>query len=107
MRSISQIYPDIPRGSEAAKALADAYQTVFDGEAGRIVLTDLCDHCKMFENVTISPGIDNAQLLVDFNARRSVYGRILQFLRLSGDELTALERAAAVERKVNLEQGPF
>lgn len=105
MRGIAETYPHRPRGDAAHERLAEAYRTVFDGEYGRLVLIDLCHHCKMFENVSLTPGVDMTQVLVDFNARRSVYGRILEFLRLTADEISQLERSAAVERAADRYEG--
>lgn len=105
MKGPASTVPGRKRGAQVDAALVEAYQTVFGGEAGRMVLIDLAHHCKVWENVSISPGIDNSDVLVDFNARRSVYGRILQFVRLTGEELQALDRAAAEERRADLEQG--
>ena len=104
MRNLSKLMGDGKARTPEAKAkLTEAYRNVFvGGESAEIVLTDLVDYCLYFTVVPIEAG-DRA--LVDHNARRAVFGRILHFLSLTDEEMSGLVNAARQERITNVEEG--
>lgn len=106
MQHLTKLHkPNQRRGRVAEKRLCDAYRNVFSGEDGEIVLVDLANYCEWAVTVQMEVGIDKSQVLVDMNARRAVYGRLLHFLKLTPDQLRDLETAAILEQVTDRNEG--
>ncbi len=86
------------RGARANKVLADAYRAVFrDGGTSQdreIVLADFANYTGFYR--VSGPGL-SAEDRAFADGMRAAYGRIFRFLRLSREELDALEDAARQE----------
>jgi hypothetical protein len=86
--------------------LAEAYRQVFTGNGGRedaeIVLTDLAASSGFYTVTT--PDMTDAQVR-DAEGQRRVMARVLRFLRMSAEEVRALEEAARQETIHNQTEG--
>ncbi len=98
--------PGQRRGNRAMLELTTAYQAVFSGAATRAdaekVLVDLASYSGFFmvcERGT--PG----DLLIEQEGMRRVFGRIHNFLNITGDEARRLHDAARDEALVNNSEG--
>ena len=67
-----------------------------------MVLADLAAHSGFYQ--VAAPGASAGEL-AEANGRRAVYGRVFRFLRLSGDEVRALEEAARQEALADAREG--
>lgn len=65
---------------DTSPELAEAYAQVFTSAYGSMVLRDLARQCGFA--AALPPDADGA-MLKDHNARRAVFGRIYEILRLS------------------------
>jgi hypothetical protein len=95
METISRKHPRNPRGAAAKRDLTAAYRSLFmESEAGRIVLADLAE----FSQFNRVPEPTDSDAVVRYtHGRQSVFGRILNHLRLTETELERLQVAAREE----------
>ena len=100
----SQFAKRFRRRLPARLTLGGAYRRLFSGRGSKadaeIVLADLANHTG-FYRVT-EPG---AQSLDFAEGKRSVYGRVFRFLRMSHEEIEALEEAARAEALADSTEG--
>ena len=94
------------RGAQATQTLTQAYRNLFDAKATRreaqMVLADLASHSGFYQMA--APGASTGEL-AEANGKRTVYGRLFRFLRLSDDEVRALEEAARQEALADAREG--
>jgi hypothetical protein len=90
------------RGPEAQARLARAYQAVFRGENGQIVLADLAKEAGFFR-VTPAKGTSSRELWQQ-EGKRWLYGHIDAYLNLSEADFEALRYAA--RREAAIEEDP-
>ena len=67
-----------------------------------MVLADLANHSGFYQ--VMPPGTPMADLM-EANGKRAVFGRLFRFLRLSEDEVRALEEAARQEALADAREG--
>ncbi len=94
------------RRVQARLFLTQSYRRLFSGRGSKsdaeAVLADLANHTG-FYRVT-EPG--GASGFLDFaEGKRAVYGRVFRFLRMSADEVAALEEAARAEALSDTQEG--
>lgn len=94
------------RGARADKVLAEAYRATFrDGgtdEQRQIVLADFANYTGFYR--VSGPGMA-AEDRAFADGMRAAYGRVFRFLRLSREELDALEEAARQEAVTDATEG--
>lgn len=106
-RTVSNRFlPRFRRGAGARIDLAMAYQRLFAGrgskEDAEIVLADLGAWSGFYQ--VYGPGV-SADDRAHRDGMRAVYGRIFRFLRMTDDEVRALETAARAEAVVTSQEG--
>jgi len=67
-----------------------------------MVLADLANHTGFYQVLPPGTGVNE---LVDANGKRAVFGRLFRFLRLSEEEVRALEEAARQEALADAQEG--
>lgn len=102
MQSVASQRSEGERRTVGAKGLlSEAYRHFFSTTAGQLVLADLGEYTGW--NRVCDPSVDG-KVLVDHNARRAVYGRILHFIGLTPDEMRELDQAIRRETIANEEE---
>lgn len=102
----SQMPMGTRRCSRARLTLTQAYRNLFDGRAAKreaqMVLADLANHSGFYQ--VLPPGAGPSEL-AEANGKRAVFGRLFRFLRLSEEEVRALEEAARQEALADAREG--
>lgn len=102
-RSLGNLFPRKKRrGPEAQLRLARAYQSVFRGEDGQLVLADIANQSGFFR-VTPAQGTTSEELW-QREGMRLLYGHLHSQITLSENDLRALEYAA--RREAAIDQDP-
>ncbi len=107
MRTASSPYkPGLKRGFNATKDTVQAYRAVFGGHGSKeeteLVLADLANFSGFYQVTTPADGPEAVRYS---EGQRSVFARILRFMRMSSAELAALEAAARAERLTDENEG--
>ena len=105
--SLSSLFSPSKRASRQANLrLVQAYRRLFSGKGddadAKIVLADLATYSGFYR---VFPSEVEDSTLRFTEGRRSVYGRVLRFLRLSEGELEDLEEAARQEALAAQQEG--
>jgi hypothetical protein len=98
--------PGFRRGEQARLELTASYRRLFSGQGGKgdaeAVLADLANYSGFYRVNEVGVS-GEARAFTD--GGRAVYGRIFRFLRLTDDELRALEEAARQEALITAREG--
>lgn len=96
-RNLAKALFSSPQASQADAelTLARAYQAVFLGnpksDQQALVLVDLAEFTGFYR---VTPPVGDTSMVFFNEGMRGAYGRIFRYLRMSADEIVALETAA-------------
>lgn len=92
------------RGAMATEQLSRAYMTLFQSEAGRLVLADLAEFSGFFKVIPSGTTPDQAMYC---EGMRNVFGRILHYMQPTSEQMFKLSQIAAAEARVTSLQGDY
>ena len=88
--------------------MARHYKNLFQGKGNeqdaQVVLADLAAYAEFYATLP-APPLSTPERLVDHNARRDVFSRVLALVGLTDEEMQALENATKLEHKTDVEEG--